>query len=62
MSNSDIELCYKLIAYESIKYKTLRDEGKVTSAEMIFQSKSGMERLLAALLAQTPGKKSRFIK
>ena len=52
MINADIMLCYKIIAYETIKYKELRDEGKATSAEMVFQSKTGMERLLTALLAQ----------
>lgn len=52
MSNADIELCYKLIAYETVTYKMLRDEGKAYRAEMAFQSKTGMERLLAALLAQ----------
>lgn len=52
MSNEDIKLCYEIIAYETIKYKELRDEGKACSAEWVFQSKTGMERLLAALLAQ----------
>lgn len=52
MSNSDIELCYKIIAYETVTYKMLRDNGKAYRAEMAFQSKTGMERLLAALLAQ----------
>lgn len=52
MSNADIELCYKIITYETIRYKALRDEGKAGSAENVFQSKTGMERLLAALLSQ----------
>lgn len=52
MINADIMLCYKIIAYETIKYKELRDEGKAYRAEMAFHSKTGMERLLAALLAQ----------
>ena len=29
MSNSDIELCYKIIAYETVTYKMLRDNGKL---------------------------------
>lgn len=53
MSKEYIELCHKIIAYESVIYKELRDEGKAYRAEMAFQSKTGMERLLAALLAHS---------
>lgn len=52
MNNADIDLCYKIIAYETKRYKALRNEGKAGSAENVFQSKTGMERLLTALLAQ----------
>lgn len=58
MNNADIELCYQIIAYETIKYKELRDEGKAGRAEWVFQSKTGMERLLAALLAQPADNKA----
>ena len=58
MNNADIELCYQIIAHETVKYKELRDEGKAGSAEWVFQSKTGMERLLAALLAQPADNKA----
>lgn len=66
MNNEDIKLCYEVIAYETIKYKALRDEGKAGRAEWVFQSKTGMERLLAVLLAQPAdnkkGKYTEFFK
>ena len=52
MSNADIELCYKMIAYETVKYKSFMDDGKYYLAEQMLQSKRGMERMLAALLGQ----------
>lgn len=58
MNNADIKLCYQIIACETVKYKELRDEGKAGSAENVFQSKTGMERLLAALLAQPADRKT----
>lgn len=50
MSNADINLCFRLIDLEVVKYKGFKDDGKFYLAEQVLQSKRGMQRMLAALL------------
>lgn len=52
MSNADITLCFRVIALEDVKYNGFKDDGKFYLAEQAMHSKSGMERMLAALLGQ----------
>lgn len=50
MSNADINLCFRVIGLEDVKYKGFKEDGKYYLAEQVRHSKSGMERMLAALL------------
>lgn len=50
MSNADINLCFRVIDLEAVKYKGFKDDGKFYLAEQVMQSKRGMQRMLAALL------------
>ena len=52
MSNADINLCFRVIDLEDVKYKGFKEEGKYCLADQVWHSKSGMERMLAALLGQ----------
>ena len=52
MSNADINLCFRVIDLEDVKYKGFKEDNKFCLAEQVWHSKSGMERMLAALLGQ----------
>lgn len=52
MSNADVQLSFKVIDLETVKYKGFMEDGKYYLAEQVLQSKRGMERMLAALLGQ----------
>lgn len=53
MSNADINLCFRVIDLEDVKYNGFKDDGKFYLAEQVRHSKRGMERMLAALLGVT---------
>lgn len=50
MSNADVQLCFKMLDLETVKYKGFKEDGKYYLAEQVLQSKRGMQRMLAALL------------
>lgn len=52
MSNSDINLCFKMIDLETAKYEVFKNEGRYCLANNVLHARRGMQQMLAALLGQ----------
>lgn len=50
MRNVDINMGFRLIDREDVKYKGFKEDGNYYIAEQVLHSKRGMQRMLAALL------------